>query len=219
MKSNEDLQKDVQEAIKWEPLLKAAEIGVTVKEGIVTLTGTVDSYLKKSEAEDAAKNVTGVKAVVEKITVNFGTGLGKIEDNEIAREILNAFKWNWEIPNDKIKVKVEKGWVTLEGELEWNYQREAGIKAVKNLDGVTGVSNNMKIKSEINDRIEKKDIESALRRNWSIDDKNINVNVHGSNVILDGTVDSWYEKDAASRIAWNAPGVSTVANNLVIEYD
>jgi osmotically-inducible protein OsmY len=219
MKSNEDLQRDVQEAIKWEPLLKAAEIGVTAKEGIVTLTGTVDSYFKKSEAEDAAKNVTGVKAVVEKITVSFGVGFGKREDNEIAREILNAYKWNWEIPNDKIKVKVEKGWVTLEGELEWNYQREAAVNAVKNLDGVTGVSNNMKIKSDINDIIEKKDIESALRRNWSIDDKSIRVNVHGSNVTLDGTVDSWYEKDEASRIAWNAPGVSAVANNLVIDYN
>src|ERR1700712_902782 len=160
MKSNETLQKDIQEAIKWEPLLNAAEIGVTAKEGIITLTGSVDSYFKKSEAEDAAKNVTGVKAVVEKITVSFGTGLGKTEDNEIAREVLNAFKWSWEVPNNKVKIKVEKGWVTLEGEVAWNYQREAAVKAVTSLEGVTGVSSNIKIKADINDGIEKKDIES-----------------------------------------------------------
>jgi len=127
MKSNEVLQKEVQDAIKWEPLLNAAEIGVTVKDGVVSLTGTVDSYYKKSEAEDAAKKVAGVKAVVEKIEINSGD-TGKTSDSDIATEVLNAFKWNWEIPGDKVKVKVEDGWVTLEGNLNWNYQREAAKK-------------------------------------------------------------------------------------------
>jgi osmotically-inducible protein OsmY len=144
MKTNAELQKDVQDAIKWEPLLNAAEIGVTVKDGVVTLTGIVDSYSKKTEAEDAAKNVAGVKAVVEKIEIKFNSRWAKKDDNEIATEVVNALKWNWQIPKDKIKAKVEKGWVTLEGELEWNYQKEAAQGAVKNLLGVMGVSNIIK---------------------------------------------------------------------------
>ena len=218
MKTNEELQQDVQNAIKWEPLLHAAEIGVMAKDGVVTLTGTVDSYSKKSEAESAAKNITGVKVVVEKIEVKFISSWSKTDDNDIAKEIINAFKWNWEVPNDKIKVKVEAGWVTLEGELHWNYQREAAQKAVKNLLGVTGVSNNITIKSETLDSIEKKDIEDALRRNWSIDDEDIDVDVSEHNVTLSGTVNSWYQKDEAGRIAWNAPGVWTVNNELEVDY-
>ena len=218
MKNNEELQKDVQNAIKWEPLLNAAEIGVTAKDGVVTLTGTVDGYIKKIEAENAAKNVSGVKAVVEKIEINFG-GYGKKNDNEIAKEVLNAYKWNWEVPEDKVKVKVENGWVTLEGQLEWNYQKEAAKKAVNTLDGVMGVTNNITIKSETHDEVEKKDIENALERNWSIDDTEIKVKVSGNTVTLNGTVESFYQKDEAERIAWNAPGVWNVDNELVIEYD
>jgi len=219
MKNNAELQKDVQDAIKWEPLLNAAEIDVTVKDGVVTLTGTVDSYSKKSEAEDTAKNVAGVKAVVEKIEIKFSSNWAKKDDNEIATEVVNALKWNWQIPNDKVKVKVEKGWVTLEGELERNYQKEAAKNAVKNLLGVTGVVNNIKIKSETQGEIERKDIESGLRRNWSIRAKDIEVKVSGHKVTLNGTVNSWYQKDEAARIAWNAPGVWTVDNELVVKYD
>jgi osmotically-inducible protein OsmY len=218
MKTNEELQKDVQDAIKWEPLLNAAEIGVTAKNGIITLTGTVDSYTKKSEAEDASKNVAGVKAVVEKIEIKFGSTWQK-DDNEIAKEVLNAFKWNWEVPDDKVKVKVEDGWVTLEGELHWNYQKDAAKKLVNNQVGVKGVINNITIKSETHDEIEKKDIESALMRNWSIDDDDIRVKVSGNRVTLNGTVNSFYQRDEAERIAWNAPGVSSVDNELVIDYD
>ncbi|MEO8763033.1 MAG: BON domain-containing protein [Ginsengibacter sp.] len=219
MKNNSELQKDVQDAIKWEPLLNAAEIGVTVKDGVVTLTGVVDSYTKKAEAEDAAKNVAGVKAVVEKIEVKFSNSWAKKDDNEIAGEVLNAFKWNWQIPNDKVKVKVEDGWVTLEGELQWNYQKDAAKGAVKNLLGVLGVSNNIKIKSETHEAIEKMDIESALRRNWSINDDDIDVEVSGTTVTLSGTVTSWYQKNEAEKIAWNAPGVWSVNNELIVEYD
>ena len=217
MKNNQDLQKDVQDAIKWERLLNAAEIGVTAKDGVITLTGIVDSYSKKSEAEDAAKNVAGVKAVVEKIEVQFGNA-GKKADNEIANEVVNAFKWNWEVPNDKVKVRVEDGWVTLEGELNWNYQKDAAKKSVSKLVGVKGVLNNISIKSETHDQIEKKDIERALERNWSLEDKGIQVKVSGNKVSLNGTVDSWYQKDEAGRIAWNAPGVWVVDNELVVDY-
>jgi osmotically-inducible protein OsmY len=218
MKNNAELQKDVQDAIKWEPLLNAAEIGVTAKDGVITLTGVVDSYTKKSEAEDAAKNVAGVKAVVEKLEVKFGDW-GKTTDADIATEVVNALKWNWRVPNDKVKVKVENGWITLEGQLQWNFEREAAVDAVKNLLGVTGVSNNITIKSEANEKIEKADIESALRRNWSIYDNDIDVSVSGHTATLSGTVDSWYQKTEAGRIAFNAPGVWSVDNELVVDYD
>lgn len=218
MKSNEELQKDVQKAISWEPLLSAAEIGVTAKDGVVTLTGTVDTYAKKIEAETAAKNVAGVTALAEEIKIKFES-YGKKDDGDIAKEVVNAYKWNWEVPSDKVKVKVEAGWVTLEGELEWNYQKEAAKKAINSLDGVMGVTNNITIKSETKDAVEKRDIENALERNWSIDEHDIKVKVAGNKVTLNGRVDSFYQKDEAERIAWNAPGVWSVDNELVIEYN
>ena len=219
MKSNAELQKDVQDAIKWEPLLNAAEIGVTVKDGVVTLTGIVDSFSKKTEAEDATKSVSGVKAVVEKIEVKYNSLWAKKDDNAIATEVVNALKWNFQIPTDKVSVKVEKGLVTLTGELPWNYQKEAAQAAVKNLLGVIGVSNEITIKSESQDDVEKRDIESGLRRNWSIDDQDITVKTAAHKVTLSGSVDSWYQKEEASRIAWNAPGVWHVNNELVVNYN
>ena len=218
MKSNEDLQRDVQNAIKWEPLLHAAEIGVTAIDGIVTLTGTVDSYAKKYEAEEATKKVSGLKALVEKIEIKFSSTWKK-DDSEIATEILNALKWDWEIPSDDIIVKVENGWVRLDGEVKWNYQREAAKKAVKQLSGVLGVTNDIKLSAETHDTIEKKDIQAALTRNWSISEQEIDVKVLGNKVTLNGTVDSYYQRDEAGRIAWNAPGVISVDNELVVKFN
>jgi len=216
MKSNETLQKEIQDAIKWEPQLNAAEIGVIVKDGVVTLTGTVDNYLKKIEAENAAKKVAGVKVIVEKIDVDYGH-VGK-NDNEIAIVVLNAFKRNFSIPEDKIKVKVQEGWIYLDGAVNWDYQRQFAENAVEDIVGVKGVINNIKIKSEVNDAIEKKAIENALLRNASINSENINVEVEGNKVTLSGIVDWYYQKDEAERIAWNAPGVWAVDNELEIEY-
>jgi osmotically-inducible protein OsmY len=218
MKSNEDLQKDVQNAIKWEPLLHAAEIGVTTKDGIVSLTGVVDSYAKKLEAENAAGSVGGVKAVVENIEIKFSSSSHK-SDEEIAMEALNALKGRWDVPNDNIQVKVEDGWITLHGELPWNYQKEAAHDAIMNLIGVKGISNSILIKSETKEEIETKDIEHALERNWSINSQNIDVNASGTTVTLSGKVSSWYQKDEAGRIAWSTPGVCNVVNELLVEYD
>ena len=219
MKTDSQLQQDVMAQLKWQPLLRAAEIGVSAKDGVITLTGAVDSYAKKSEAEDAAKKVVGVKAVVEKIEVKYANNWAKRDDGDIASEIVNAFKWNWEVPADKVKVRVENGRVTLEGEVEWNFESDAATKAVRSLLGVSGVSNNIKVKSQSDDAIEKEDIESALARNWSTSDNEIGVMVSGHTATLSGTVDSWYQRDEAGRIAWNAPGVWSVENNLAVEYN
>ncbi len=218
MKTNQELQKDVQNAIKWEPLLNAAEIGVTAKDGVVSLTGVVDSYVKKMEAENAAKKVTGVKALVENIEVNFPSSWLKT-DAEVATEVLSALVSNYNIPNDKVGVKVEKGWVTLDGELHWNYQSEAAKTTVSYLTGVKGVTNNIKIKSNTHDAIEKKEVENAFGRSWSVDDSDIDVAVAGTTVTLTGTVNSWYQKEEAGRIAWNTPGIWHVVNELAVDYE
>jgi osmotically-inducible protein OsmY len=217
MKNNAELQTDVQNAIKWEPLLNAAEIGVTAKDGVVSLTGVVDSYAKKLEAEEAAKKVIGVKAVVEKIEVKFPSSWSKT-NLEIANEVLAALKSNLSVPNDKVTVKVEDGWVTLNGELPWNYQKEAAKNAVNYLTGVKGVTNNITIKSESHDAIEQKDVENAIGRSWSVDNNDIQVKVSGTTVTLSGTVNSWYQKEEAGRIAWNTPGIWHVKNELAVDY-
>lgn len=217
MKKNAELQLDVQNAIKWEPLLHAAEIGVTAKDGVVSLSGVVDSYVKKTEAECAAKKVIGVKAIVENIEVVFPNSWNK-SDVDVAQEVISALTANYSIPNDKVSIKVEKGWVTLSGELPWNYQRELVFESVRHLTGVKGVTNSIKIKSESRDSIEKKEVENAIARSWSVDDSDINVSVSGTTVKLSGTVNSWYQKDEAERIAWNTPGIWNVDNALIVDY-
>lgn len=218
MKTNSELQKDVQDAIKWEPLLNAAEIGVTVKDGVVSLTGIVDCYAKKIEAENAAKKVVGVKALVENIKIKFPNSWLKT-DVEVANEVLAALNSNLMIPDERLKVSVEEGWVTLEGNLPWNYQRVAAKNAVHLLMGVKGVTNNIKIKSERRDAIEQIDVENALARSLSLDARDIKVEVKGTTVTLMGTVNSWYQKEEAARIAWNTPGIWFVNNELAVDYE
>jgi len=218
MKSNETLQQNVEDAIKWEPSLHAAEIGVIVKNGVVTLTGTVDSYSKKLEAEHAVRNVAGVLAVVPKIEVVLAGSAIKT-DEDIAASALAALKSSWSVPDKDIRLKVHNGWVYLEGDMRWNYQKDAADRAVQDLAGVKGVINNLKIKSESHDKLEQKLVEDALKRHWSINADNIRVKVSGTNVTLEGTVGSLYQKREAARIAWKTPGVYTVDNNLEVEYD
>jgi osmotically-inducible protein OsmY len=218
MKSDEELQKDIVDAINWEPLLHTAKISVMVKDGTVTLTGSVNGFAKKAEARQAAQNVSGVKTVIEEIAVAFDAGQEKT-DSEIATEIRNAFQWHWDIPNDNVTVKVEDGLVILNGEFEWNYQKEAAQKAVSNLIGVKGICNDIDIVSLSKDNIEKKDIEDAIIRNGHIDSIAIEVEVVNNLVTLKGSVDSWYQKSEAGRIAWNAPGVKQVQNDLYVDFE
>lgn len=217
MKNNEELQADVQHAIKWEPLLRNTEIGVTAKDGIVSLSGTVDSYAKKIEAENVAKRIIGVKGLVEAIEVELPDAWKKT-DHEIASEAVKALTVNWLIPKEKITVKVENGWVTLDGELPWNYQKDAAKDIAYYLDGVKGITNNIKIKPETHDSIEQKDVERALARSLSVDDSDIQVSVSGTHVTLTGTVNSWYQKEEAGHIAWKTPGIWHVENNLSVDY-
>jgi osmotically-inducible protein OsmY len=216
MKTNEELQRDVQNAIKWEPQLHAAEIGVTVKDGIVTLMGTVDAYYKKNEAENAAKNVDGVRAVVEEIEVRYSNSAKS--DGDIANDVLKALIDSWNVPQEKIQVKVEKGWVTLDGQVTWNYQKEAAEKSIGHLAGVKGLTNHIKIKAEIQNQIEKKDVQRALASNWTLHSENIFVKVDGTNVTLTGAVSSIYQKDLAEKLAWKTPGIWSVDNQLIVEH-
>jgi osmotically-inducible protein OsmY len=215
MKNNSKLQEDVQNALKWEPFLNAAEIGVTVKDGVVTLSGTVDSYSKKISAERATKNVVGVKAIAEDISIQYA-GSEQKNDTEIATEIVNSWKNNWQIPSEKINVKVEDGWVKLDGTVAWNYQKEASMRSINHLSGVKGVTNLITIRSESKDSIEERAVQNALERNWTIDAKNVKVEVNQNKVRLSGMVHSLYQKDEAERLAWNAPGVCSVENDLAV---
>jgi len=218
MKINEILQKDVQDALKWEPLLHPAEIGVIAKDGIITLTGIVDSYAKKKHAEDAAKNVAGVKAVADEIEVMLD-GPDHRPDAEIAADAVRMIEGSLVIPKDRVKITVEDGWITLEGVLHWNFQREMARHSVKDLPGVKGVLNDIKIEAEIVEEIEKTLVEKAFERHWSIKADDIDVDVSGNKIILSGKVHSLYEKEEAEKLAWKTPGVKAVDNKLVVDYN
>lgn len=216
MKNNQELAADVAAAIQWEPLMKGTEIHVTAIDGVITLTGVVDSYLKKYKAEDTAKGIVGVKAVVEKIEIKFNNDDEK-SDNAIAVEIINALKADGQVPHDRIKVRVENGWVTLEGDLPWNYQKEAANTAVRHLDGIKVFTNDIRIQPESQDEIEQGDIQRALKRSSSMNDQDIQVYVKENKVTLNGVVNSYFQKDEAERIAWSAPGIETLKNELSID--
>src|SRR5690606_9480444 len=192
MKTNEQLQLDVMDELKWDPLIAASEIGVSAKDGVITLSGYVDSYSKKYAAEKAAKRVSGVLAVAEDIEVRFSAA-GRRDDTAIAEAILNAFKWNTLVPESKLKVKVDDGWVTLEGAVDWQFQKNAAYKAVRDIEGVRGVSNEI----TLNPRLEKTDIEKtirrALHRRASVNAENIRVRTEGGKVILNGRANTWNE--------------------------
>jgi osmotically-inducible protein OsmY len=206
MKTDIQIQQDVLNELKWEPFLTSSEIGVAVKNGIVTLTGIVDTYSKKIYAEKAVKRVAGVKAVAEDIQVGLSPSYSKT-DTEIADAVFNALKWHTAVQEDKIKIKVDDGVVTLEGEVEWDYQRVAAKTAIQNLAGVRSVLNLITLRPRISPvEIEQK-IKSAFHRHASIDSSKISADVLGNKVVLFGKVRSFTEKEDAENAAWSAPGV------------
>lgn len=209
MKTDLEIQNEVMEELKWEPILSISEIGVAVKNGIVTLSGTVETYSKKLAAENAAKRVGGVKAVALDIDVALSK-TGKRSDTEIAQAVVNALKWNTQLAAEKIKVKVEDGWVTLEGALEWEFQKTAARNAVENLYGVKGILNKITVSAKIKAQDIKQKIKSALQRSATVEAEKINIETIGDKVILKGTVRSWAEKIDAVDAACAAPGVSEV---------
>jgi len=218
VKTDSELQRDVMTQLKWEPTIRAAEIGVGVKDGVVTLTGVVDSYAKKWAAERAARRVYGVKAVGEDIKVSL-PGSYKRTDEDIAQSAKNAIEWNVWVPRDRVKVMVRNGLITLSGDVDEYYQKTYAVDAVLHLIGVLGVINSITIKPPVPTvkAFEvKNDIREALKRNarLRLDAEKIQVEISGSKVILRGSVGSWADYDEAGYAAYCAPGVSEVENNL-----
>jgi osmotically-inducible protein OsmY len=210
-----ELKKSVESELNWEPSINPAEIGVAAKDGIVTLTGRIPSYWEKVTAERAAMRVAGVKAVVNQLEVRLPSSSERT-DEDLARAALDALKWSVLIPPDRIKVKVSKGWVTLEGMVDWQFQKTAAEKAVRKLFGVLGVTNFVEVKASVSKSEVKAAIESALKRSAEVDANQIKVETDGDKVILRGSVRSWYEREEAERAAWRAPGVRSVDNRILI---
>lgn len=215
MKTDALIQKDVIDELKWDPSVSSEHIGVAVTDGIVTLTGHVPSYFEKSAAERAAQRVAGVKAIAEEIEVRYPGSYSR-DDGDIARAILDVFKWNVQVPDDRVKVKVSYGWVTLSGDVEWEYQKDAAANAVKPLTGVVGVTNTIEIKPKVKVDDLKSKIESALKRAAEREADRIKVSVDGRIVTLTGQVRSYAELLDARGAAWSAPGVTEVRDHLVV---
>ena len=217
MKTDVEIRKDVLDELAWQPTINETEIGVIVEKGVVTLTGTVDSYAKKLAAEGAVKGVKGVRAIADDIEVKYGSDYKK-SDKEIAKASADALKWNYSVPEDKVTIKVDNGWVYLNGEVQWSYQKEAAKNAIQNLIGVRGVSNSISIKQAVEPTQIKERIKKAFERSAEVEARNIDVIVDGHKVKLKGKVHSLAEKDEARKAAYFAPGVYEVDNELEVTY-
>jgi osmotically-inducible protein OsmY len=216
IRTDEEIQTDMLEELQWDTRVQPNDIGVAVKDGIVTLTGWVDLYLKKIAAEEAAHRVRGVKVVVNDIEVRLPSSAERT-DADLAAAVLNALRWDAEIPTGTLDVTVSQGWVTLKGEVDRGFQKRAALRAICRLSGVKGINNLMMVKSRVLPTDLKQQIERALLRNAEIDARNITVEMDGSRVTLRGTVRSYAEKQAAEYTAcWSAPGVTEVDNLLMV---
>ena len=215
MKSDMQLEQDVLEELKWEPSVNAADVGVEVKDGIVTLAGQVSSFSEKWGAEQAAQRVSGVKGLAIEMDVNL-FGLGKRSDADIAHAAENVLEWLTVLPKDSVKVIVENGWITLSGEVEWQYQRETVIGAVRHLMGVRGVSDQITIEPKLSLSTLGSEIEAALAWRAVVNAPKISVKVNDSDVTLTGKVNTWAEHDLALACAWSTPGIRKVIDDITV---
>lgn len=217
MKTDMQIQQDVLAELKWEPSVHAAGIGVEVKDSVVTLAGHVSSYAEKFDAERAAQRVYGVKALAVEIDVHLA-GSSKRTDAEIAASAEGALQWTTFLPKGHIKIMVEKGLITLSGEVDWEYQRRSATAAVRYIEGVVAVSDQIKIKPKLSVTAVKADIEAALKRRAKADAQAISVSVKGTDVTLTGKVHSWSERELATSSAWGTPGVYNVIDEIEVIY-
>jgi osmotically-inducible protein OsmY len=217
MKTDLEIKNDVLDELAWQPNIDETQIGVIVENGVVTLTGTLDSYAKKIAAEKAVKGVKGVRAIAEDIEVKYGTEYKK-SDKEIAKAAADALKWNYSVPEDKVSIKVDNGWIFLTGQVQWEYQKNAAKNAVENLIGVKGVSNSISLKQSVEPFQIKERIKKALQRSAEVEAQNIDVIVDGHKVKLRGKVHSLKEKDEVRKAAYFAPGVYEVENELEVTF-
>jgi len=217
MKTDSQLQADVSEELKWDPSVNASQIGVEVKDGVVTLAGHVASYAEKWNAEVAAQRVAGVRALAVEMDVAL-PGPSQRTDADIARSVENMLEWSSYVPRGSVKVVVERGWVTLSGQVRWEFERRGAAAAARYLMGVTGVSDQITIKQNVSPGVIKADIEAALKRRAHNDAEMISVDVKGAEVTLTGTVHTWAERDLAGHAAWSAPGVLNVIDKITVTY-
>ena len=216
MRTDSEIQRDIEDELRWDPSLDNDDIAVTVRDGVVTLAGYVKSYLDKWHAERVASRVKGVKAIANDLNVKLPSSSER-PDPDIARAAVDALKWNIAVPADRIQVKVDKGWLTLEGDVDWHFQREAAERSVRSLTGVKGVTNLITVRARPTPQDIKQKIKEALERSAQFDADRITVEVDGNKAILKGTVRSYAEKRDAERAARNAPGITEVDNKLTVD--
>jgi len=214
MSNDTQLKQAVLDELAWEPSVNAAHIGVTAKGGVITLMGHVDAYAEKAAAEVAAGRVKGVKAIAEEIEVKLPS-LSKRDDGDIASAAINRMSWDTSIPKDAVKIKIQDGWVTLTGQVEWFFQKDAAAAEIRALMGVTGVSNQITVKTRPNVGDISEGIRHALHRSW-YDDDNVKVTAKDGKVELNGTVHTWSDRQMAGMTAWAAPGTISVQNNIAV---
>ncbi|MGE0410212.1 MAG: BON domain-containing protein [Amphiplicatus sp.] len=213
MRSDEEIRDDILAEIDWDPRIESTDVGVTVKDGAVSLMGTVNTYAEKIAAEEAAKRVKGVRAIAEEIKVKLPSS-DKTTDEEIAKRIAHILQWNTSIPGDDIKAEVRSGFVTLTGDVDWNYQREYAKTLVSGVRGVSAVSNMIKVKTRVLAGDVTREITRALHRNADVEASKVKFDVAGGRVTLRGDVKAWYERKLVEDAVWAAPGVTDVVDNL-----